>query len=166
MRIVAFFVFRLAVCHILSRIYAVYDPIWLCQKYVLIENEFFSELLIPHKKESAEDKTNEVNKNKLSVAALVSYILQLVITIVFVVFQIIPEIACDPFELHYGRHSDIMLYTLNDKIPLVSIAVFSALEMAYISLSFGLDKSKEKAERMSHIALFVLFIAYAVLSML
>lgn len=134
-------------CFEFSRIYFSYDPNKPNAKYITVKNDFLARLLIAKPSRKNKDSISESDRNKLSLISLITYIIQAILVIVFVILQIVPSIPCEPFKFSFWKRGGIMLYTLNDKIPLILIMLLFVIEMLFKTLSIIITITKDKKKK-------------------
>lgn len=148
---IIFFIFLMYFCYTCSYAVSPYNPDKPHMKYITIKNKTLARLLIS-KGNSKKQHIKNDDKCKLSVISLLFYIIQVVLLIVSIVLQIIPQIPCEPFAFYLGRHgAHFQLNTLNEKIPLILSTLLVIIEMLSILLPAFINKIKKKEVKISYV---------------
>ena len=120
---------------LLVRGIASYHPHLLLQRYVVIKHKVFDQLLIcqsdPVKVKS---KNAKANRNKLTYAGLVFYVLFFVLVCFSVVMRLLPDIPCEYFVFEAGSIF-IVGNTLNEKLPVILAFTLFLAECAFFLIN-------------------------------
>lgn len=91
-----------------------YDSRYDSGKYFVINNKFLARLLISDTTFVDRRKILKNDRNKITIVGFCSYIFAVILTIVTVVFALLPDIPCKPFSF---TDDGIVFFTANLKIP-------------------------------------------------
>ena len=148
-------------CFGFSRLFSLYNPNMPNAQYITVKNDFLARLFIAKPNRKNRNDISESDKKKLSLFSLITYIIQAVLAVAFVVLQLVPSIPCEPFEFHYGRRGSITLYTINDKIPLILAMLLSINELVWTTLPSIINNVKMKKQKLGFWNVVALIIAMA-----
>lgn len=120
---------------VFARISACYDSRISKGKYVTINNNTLARILIEKENFLHKGKyTLKKDRNKMAIVGLTFYLCVIFILILILVFLLLPEIHCKPFEFDATK---MYLYadTLNQKIPIIFTIMLLCAEFIYFAVS-------------------------------
>ncbi len=122
---IIFVLLILGFAHFLSS----YDSRYDSGKYFVINNKFLARLLISDTTFVDRRKILKNDRNKITVVGLCSYIFAVILTIVTVVFALLPDIPCKPFSF---TDDGIVFSTANLKVPTLLSFMAMTAEMFFV----------------------------------
>ena len=119
---------------VFARICTTYDSRNSKGKYITIKNKTLVKLLI--EKEHFFDKgkcTLQKDRSKMSIIGLIFYLCNLFIIILTLIFLLLPQIPCTPFEIDAPKMY-LFADTINSKIPIILTMILLCVEFLYFGV--------------------------------
>ena len=158
------FAFLIFFIHFMIVYWSPYNPKAKHMKYLSVENKVLAKLFIPKRNFYIDGYVKVADRKKISLLSVILYIWEALLLIATVILQIISPIPCTPYIFQIpsrrGRNTEIVLSSLNIKIPLLLcvITAFSMFGGVLLWITVGLIKLKEKTTKLKWgLLFFILF---------